>query len=399
MTGESRVRRRTPDGVAASTEATVVTPVPPAALGRFRLTIARARRMIPPTPTVRPTWRVGGLVRTVGRRSPSGVFAGLGLLLLASMIGATALGTVSLPIGQVLRVLTGRPVHNVADTIIVAIRLPRVFMAAMVGGGLALSGAVLQGLFRNPLADPGLLGVSSGAGFAAVVAIALGVAHRGLWLLPLWAFAGALLASALVYLLAVRHGRTPVLTLVLAGVAISALFAAGTTLILTQSSLATDVRAMLDWLYGGLDGALWRQDAGLVPFVLIGGAGMALFARELNVLATGEEGASALGVPVETARRVLLALASLVTGAAVSVAGPIAFVGLIVPHMLRMLIGADHRLLLPASLLGGGIFLVLADLLARVIIRPAEINIGVVTAILGVPFFLYLLRRTGGERT
>ena len=342
---------------------------------------------------------MAGLVRTAGRLSPVGVCAALGLMLLASVIVATALGTVGVPLGQVLRALAGWPVAQAWHDIVLAIRLPRVLMAAMAGGALALSGAVLQGLFRNPLADPGLLGVSSGAGFAAVVAIALGIAPRGIWLLPLWAFGGALVASAAVYLLAMRQGRTPVLTLVLAGVAVSAFFAAGTTLVLTQSALNSDVRAMLNWLYGGLDGVLWRQDAILVPFVALGGAGMALFARDLNVMATGEEGASALGVPVETARRALLVLASLVTGAAVSVTGPIAFVGLIVPHILRMLVGADHRVLLPTSLLGGAVFLVLADLLARVAIRPAEINIGVVTAILGVPFFLYLLRRTGGERS
>ena len=324
---------------------------------------------------------------------------GLALLcgcLLAAGLLDLSFGPAGLPFGQILRAIAGWPVSPMVHTIVLGIRLPRVVLGALVGGGLALSGAVLQGLFRNPLADPGLIGVSAGAAFGAVVAIALGVAAAGLWTLPLWAFGGALLATALVYLLAVRHGRTPVLTLILAGVAVSALFGAGTTAVLTLNIGNTAAQFMLAWLYGSLDGALWRQDAVLAAFVLPGGLLMVFFARELNLLATGQEGAAALGVPVEAAQRILLALAALVTAAAVAASGIIAFVGLMVPHLLRRLIGPDHRLLLPACLLGGGAFLVLADLVARVVIAPAEINLGVVTAVLGVPFFLYLLRRGGG---
>ncbi len=315
------------------------------------------------------------------------------LALAAAMLAAVALGSVDVPLGQVVAVLAGRPAAAATRAIVLAIRMPRVVMAALTGGGLALSGAVMQGVFRNPLADPGLLGISAGAGFAAVLGIALGVGHTGLWTLQACTFAGALAGAALVYVLAVQHGRTPVLTLVLAGVAVSALFAAGTTLLLTLGPFAADVQAMLQWLYGSLDGALWRQDAALLPFVLVGGGLMVLFARELNLLATEEEGAASLGVPVERMRRVLLGLVALVTGAAVAAAGPIAFVGLMVPHMMRLLVGADHRILLPASLVGGGAFLVLADLAARTVAAPAELNLGVVTALLGVPFFLYLLRR------
>ena len=315
------------------------------------------------------------------------------LILAAAMLAAIAFGSVTIPPAQVVATLLGRPAPPQASTILLAIRLPRVVLAALVGAALAQGGAVMQGVFRNPLADPGLLGISAGAGFAAVAAIGLGVATQGLWMLQGVAFGGAVLAAGLVYALAVRHGRTPVLTLVLAGVAVSALFAAGTTLLLTLGAMSDDVRAMLQWLYGGLDGALWRQDAVLAPVVAVGGALMLLFARELNLVSAGEEGAAALGVPVELARRVLLALVALVTGAAVAAAGPVAFVGLMVPHILRRFVGADHRALLPACLVGGAAFVVLADLLARVALRPAEINLGVVTAILGVPFFLYLLRR------
>lgn len=327
------------------------------------------------------------------RPSAAWAFVALLLLLVISSVLALGFGTVSLPPAQVVRALVGLPVPPTTHAIIVAVRLPRVLLAVLVGSGLALSGAVLQGVFRNPLADPGLIGVSAGGGFGAVLAIALGVSARGLWTLPLWALVGALVASGLVYLMATRHGRTPVLTLILAGVAVSALFGAGTTLLLTLSAGNTDMQAMLGWLYGSLDGALWRQNAVLACFVLAGGTAMALFARDLNLLAMGEDGAAALGVPVERVRRELLCLAALVTGAAVAASGMIAFVGLIAPHLLRRLVGADHRALLPASLVGGAAFVVLADLLARVVARPAEINLGVVTAVLGVPFFLYLLRQ------
>lgn len=335
----------------------------------------------------------GRAVPTRRPPAPLPVFAGLLLLLLLAALAGTILGSVKLPPGQVGRALLGLPVATVTRTIVLAIRLPRVVLGALVGAGLALSGAVLQGLFRNPLADPGLIGVSSGAAFGAVLAIALGVSARGLWILPLWAFCGALAAAAAVYLLA---GRRTVLTLILAGVAVSALFGAASTLVLVLNIGNTDVQAMLGWLYGSLDGALWRQDLVLAAFVLPGGVLMGLFARELNLLATGEEGAAALGVPVEATQRVLLLLAALVTAAAVAASGTIGFVGLMVPHLLRRVVGADHRLLLPACLLGGAAFLVLADLLARVVAAPAEINLGVVTAVLGVPFFLYLLRRRGG---
>jgi len=320
------------------------------------------------------------------------VFLGLAMLV------ATTFGSVGLPVAQVVRALVGLPAPPTVRTIVVVIRLPRVVMAALVGAGLAVGGAVMQGVFRNPLADPSLLGISAGAGFAAVLAIALGLGAGSLWSLQGFAFVGALLAALLVHGLASRHGRTPVLTLVLAGVAVSALFAAGTTWLLTVGGQGDSVRAMLQWLYGSLDGALWRQDAVLAPLVAAGSGLMLLFAREINLLAVGEEGALALGVSVEAVRRVLLALVALVTGAAVAAAGPVAFVGLMVPHLLRMLVGADHRVLLPASVIGGAAFLVLADLLSRVVARPAEINLGVVTAILGVPFFLYLLRRAVRDR-
>ncbi len=342
--------------------------------------------------------RPGGAPRgaRADRGTAAGILVGLSALFLLTVLLGTVAGTVPLAPGRVLAALFGLPVSQETHIIVWAIRLPRVVLGALVGAALALAGAVLQGLLRNPLADPGLLGVSAGAGFAAVVAIAAGAATASLWVLPFWAFCGALVASALVYAMALRQGRTSVLTLILAGVAVSALFGAGTTLVLTLHMGTADVSSMFGWLFGSLDGALWRQDAVLAPLVAFGALGMLRYARDLNLLATGEDGAAALGVAVERSRQILLVLAALMTGAAVAMSGVVSFVGLMVPHILRLLVGADHRRLLPASVLGGATFVVLADLVARVVVRPAELNLGVVTAILGVPFFLYLLGRTAG---
>jgi iron complex transport system permease protein len=261
-----------------------------------------------------------------------------------------------------------------------------------VGTGLAVAGCVLQGVFRNPMADPGVLGVSSGAGLGAVIAIYAGLGARDLWTLPAIAFAGALLTAATVYALATRAGRTPVLTLLLAGIAVGSLLtsAIGLVMILARE---VQVQTMLLWLMGGFDGETWEQVGVAVPVILAGSAACLLFARELNILATGEESARGVGVPVEWTKRILLGLVALVTAAGVSVSGTIGFVGLMVPHMLRLMIGPDHRGLLPASAVGGAAFLILADLGARLVIRPAEISVGVITSFLGVPFFLYLLRR------
>ena len=333
-------------------------------------------------------------------RPVGAAIAWLILLLAAAAFAGVLLGTVPLPPLAVLATLLGRRgprATPLVRDIVLELRLPRVALGALVGGGLAESGAVLQGLFRNPLADPALLGISSGAGFAVVLATTLHLGTGSLWALPAFGFAGGLLATAAVVFLGSTHGRTPVLTLVLAGVAVSALFGAGITLLLTLQPL-TQVQTAFAWLYGGLDGASWAGVVVLLPFVLGGGLVAAAFSRELNLLATDEDGAFTLGVAVERSRRVLLLVVALITGACVALSGPVAFVGLIVPHILRRVVGADHRGLLPVSLLGGATLVVLADLAGRTLDAPAEINLGVVTAFVGVPFFLYLLRRETGQR-
>ncbi len=338
------------------------------------------------------------------RRSRAALWlAGLALAVVAAVAVATALGSATIPLPAVLRVL-GRsavglpplPGDQVWTTIILQVRLPRVLLAGLVGLGLATAGAVMQGLFRNPLADPGMLGVSSGGALGAVVAIYLGLAGERLWVVPTCAFAGATLSAFLVYRLAVVQGRTPLALLLLTGLALSSLLASATTFLLTISQEFV-LREIVYWLMGSLDGRGWRHLAVTVGPVAVGTLALAGYGRELNLLLLGEEVAQAGGLAVEGRKRWLLVLVSLVTGTVVAVSGTISFVGVIVPHLMRLLVGPDHRLLLPASALAGATFLILADLVARVAVRPAELHLGVVTAFVGVPFFLYLLRRTRRE--
>ncbi len=313
------------------------------------------------------------------------------VLVLAVWLG-TSLGSAPLPLSQSFAAVIGQPAPALVRDIVWELRLPRVIVAGAVGTGLAVVGCVLQGLFRNPMADPGVLGVSAGAGLGAVIAIYAGLGAVSLWTLPGIAFAGALLTALSVYALATRGGRTPVLTLLLAGIAVGSLLTSGIGLVMILGG-ETQVQTMLLWLMGGFGGETWQQVGIAVPLVLAGSAACFLFARELNILATGEEAARGVGVPVEWTKRILLALCALVTAVGVSVSGTIGFVGLMVPHMLRLVVGPDHRRLLPACAIGGAAFLILADLGARLVIRPAEISVGVITSFLGVPFFLYLLRR------
>lgn len=329
------------------------------------------------------------------------VFLGLLGLLLVTVVCATALGSVAIPLRSVVSVLLDalpgvsvggwQPAHA---AIILHLRLPRVLLALLVGGALALAGAVLQGLFRNPMADPGLIGVSSGGALGAVVAITSGLALRSQWLLPFLAFLGATGATAAIYLLATRHGRTPTATLLLAGLAVGAFLTAMSSFLLSLAEHVLVLREMLFWLLGGLDGRGWTHLWLAAVPVLPGCLALLLFARDLNILAaSGEEAAKSLGVEMRSLKRWLLALTALVTGGVVSVSGTIGFVGLIIPHAVRLLSGPDHRVLLPLSFLAGAIFLIWIDLLTRVLSPSEELRLGVVTAAIGAPFFLWLLQR------
>ncbi|QLG60493.1 vitamin B12 ABC transporter permease BtuC [Halorarum salinum] len=281
------------------------------------------------------------------------------------------------------------PVPEVHETIVMTVRLPRIALGAFVGVALAAAGTVMQGFFRNPMADPSIVGVSSGAAVGAVFAIVaplalpFGVGLRGA------AFAGALAAGFGVYLIATRDGRTPVATLLLAGVAVQTLLGAVVSYMLLRSG--ESMRRVVHWLMGHLANATWddvTSVAVLVPVLVLVLVG---YARDLNVLLLGEGDAGALGVNVERTKRTLLAVSAVLTAAAVAVSGVIGFVGLVVPHVMRLLVGPDHRILLPTSALAGGSFLVAADTVARA--SAAEVPVGIVTAAAGAPFFLYLLRK------
>lgn len=326
----------------------------------------------------------------------------LGVLALALGLGA-AKGSVAIPPRTVAAMLGRRvlggdgPVTWPAgwETILFQVRLPRVVLAALVGAALSLAGAVYQGLFHNPLADPYLVGVSSGAGLGATVAIYLGVQLRwaGLGAVPILAFAGALAATAVIYGLAQVDGRVPVTTLLLAGVAMAALLSSITTYIWLAATQHFQMMSILSWLMGSLSLANWAQVRALLPYVGVGGLVVLLGARALNVLQLDEDQAHLLGLDVERTKLLLVAANSLLTAAAVAVSGLIGFVGLIVPHAVRLAWGPDHRFLLPMSAVVGAVFMIAADGIARTILAPAELPVGVVTAICGVPFFLYLLRK------
>lgn len=272
------------------------------------------------------------------------------------------------------------------------IRLPRMLVSALVGAALGISGAVMQGIFSNPLADPGLIGISSGAATGAVLSIALGTATSSMFMMPAFAFCGSICAVFLTVFLAMRNGKIPVMTLLLAGVAVGMLLGALTSGILTFMN-EQKLQQYLFWMVGGLDYRRWEHVYLAVGPVVCGICIMLLLARHLNILVLGETEAKAVGMSVTKFRMGLLFVAAMTTATSVCVSGNIGFVGLVIPHMMRMLFGPDHRVLLPASALGGAAFLVLCDSLGRVIMPPAEVRVGIMTALLGTPYFLYLLRR------
>ena len=325
------------------------------------------------------------------------IFILLLLLLLLSGI-SLCLGQYKVQASSVLGVmlnsigLSAVPFQESDKAIIWFVRLPRVLIAIMVGGALAISGAVMQGVFGNPLADPGIVGISAGASAGAVVAIALGFTSGNILAMPAFAFFGSLAAVALTLFLSMRNGKIPVMTLLLSGVAVGMLLSAVTSGLLTIMN-EQQTQQYLFWMVGGLDFRRWEHVYLALGPISIGMFLMLLAARHLNVLMLGETEAKAVGMPVNLYRTGLLLLASLTTAASVCVSGNIGFVGLIIPHMLRMIVGTDHRVLLPASAIGGACFLLLCDTLGRTLIPPTEIRVGIMTAVLGTPYFLYLLRR------
>lgn len=324
--------------------------------------------------------------------------------LAASALAAIGIGSTEVAWSTILRVAGQKMLPpgwidisglTEADTVIVwLIRVPRVVVAAFVGAGLAAGGAVMQGLFRNPLAEPGIAGPGAGAALGAVIAFVAGLTIRSIASLPIAAIAGALAALVIVYAMATRGGVTPVATLLLAGVATSSLFTAVWSLLLSINIVNWQIaQEILFWIMGGLDARSWTHVWLCAPFVLLGLTAAILQARDLDLMQQGEETAAALGVDVESSKRTLIFTAALLTGACVGVAGMIAFVGLVVPHTVRLLLGPSHRTLLPACSMAGAAFLILCDLAARTIHPPVEIRLGVITSLVGGPIFIALLLR------
>ncbi|NBC64914.1 MAG: iron chelate uptake ABC transporter family permease subunit [Bacteroidetes bacterium] len=335
-----------------------------------------------------------------------GVLSGLSLFLICMIVISVGIGAVSVSPIQVLAIIldqvgisTSWTYESVQQAILINIRLPRVFLAVLVGAALAISGAAMQGLFRNPLADPGLIGVSSGAALTTAIAIVILstitsplIDFLGIALLPLAAFIGGISATIVVYRLSTTNGKTNVATMLLAGIAINAMAGAilGFMIFLSNDD---QLRDLTFWTLGSLGGAMWSSVWVVLPFLVAAIIFLPSLSRGLNAILLGESEARHLGVMVERLKKMIVVFVGLAVGAAVSVSGMIGFVGLVVPHILRLWIGPDHRFLIPGSAILGGLLLLSSDLLARTIVSPAELPIGVITASIGAPFFLWLLLR------
>jgi iron complex transport system permease protein len=331
------------------------------------------------------------------------VYLALTLALPLAIVAGLAHGGVSIDLVDVLRTAVAGTGHRGPTTlqemdeiILWSVRLPRVLLAALVGGGLAVVGASLQSLFRNPLADAGLLGVGPGAALGAVIAVNLGWAHQRFFALPLSACSGALLALLLLYALAHLGGRPTLAGLLLTGLAVSALAAAATSVLLVATE-EFRVRTVLFWLAGGLEGRGYEHLGLAAASVLGGTAFLLLLARPLDVISLGEEEAAALSVPVHTVRILVFTLCALIAGPVTAVAGAVPFVGLVAPHALRALVGPLNRRLLPTSFLAGAVLVVVADLAARSLSQHVELPLGSVTAFVGAPYFLIALRGQEGR--
>lgn len=334
--------------------------------------------------------------RRVGA-SGAAVLTWLAAILVASVVASVMVGSVSLSPWEVLRGLVEGGSQDPAATIVRKIRLPRTLLAGIVGACLSLAGLGFQAISRNPLADPSVLGVSSGASFGLMVAVLLGIAGpTSNPVIPtLFAFAGALLAAILVYAIAQVDGRLPMTTLLLSGVIIG-LFFTSCVMLATVLLAAAELQGVVFWLMGNLAPANTGTLMVLAAVLAVGVAVLMRQAPRLNLLALGEEQALQLGVEAERVKRAVFVAASLVTGAAISAAGSIGFVGLIVPHAARLLLGPDNRALVPTSAALGAAFLIVADLGARTIAAPTELPVGVITSFCGAPLFVYLLRRRRG---
>ena len=319
---------------------------------------------------------------------------------LALVAANLTLGAFDVSLGQILGVFFGKIGVDIGvdygqreEAVVWVIRLPRMIMAALVGAGLGISGAALQGLFRNPLADPGLIGVSSGAAFAVALAIVLGITAWGAFVQPLAAFVGGLTLTMLIYGFARRGGRAQMATMLLVGIGVNAMLGSAISFILSFSDDA-ELRDIVFWMLGSLAGSIWSYVFASAPLILVAVLFLIRQAGALNLLSLGPNEARHLGLPVQRTQLLIVTAAALATGAGVAVAGVVGFVGLIAPHMVRLTVGPDHRRLMPASALAGAILVLGADLAARTIAAPAELPLGVLTAVIGTPVFLFLIDRS-----
>jgi iron complex transport system permease protein len=335
------------------------------------------------------------------RRRTFVLFAVLALVLIVASLVSAMVGQVPIPptevIGSILQhagiANAWAPHDPITDATLWVVRFPRMLMAVVVGAALAVAGSVMQAIFGNPLAEPGIVGVSSGAALGAASSIVLGLTALGGWSAAVLAFAGGFGAVILVYIVSRSQGRTEVVTLILTGIAINA-FAGAVIGLLTFFSDDAELRSIVFWTLGSMAQATWQKVAIILPFAAIGLAFAFGCAGRLDLLALGERPARHLGIDVERLRITMLTIIAVLTAAAVAVSGQILFVGLVIPHLVRMVAGPGHKLLLPASALLGATVLVLADLVARTVAAPAEVPLGVLTALIGSPFFFWQLRRT-----
>ena len=326
----------------------------------------------------------------------------LGTLILLVLLGgflAVSYGSWSIDKKEVLQILLAKcglysgPIDRVDSTIVWDGRMPRLVVAFLVGFSLAAAGAIMQGIFKNPMASPGVIGISSGAALGAVIALYLGLAARSLFVLPLSAILFSLVTLAMVFVIATSRGHTSVSTLLLAGIALNLIFGALTSFVITLSTREFDVgRVIVTWLMGDLNNRSWEHVQIVLPTTVLGLLGTMFFVKDLNILMIGEETAANLGVNIRLARNMLLLSSSVQTGGAIAVSGVIGFVGLLAPHMVRGLIGPDNRKLIPLAGLLGAVFVIYADLFVRLVVQ-VDLKIGVLTSLMGGPFFLYLIIR------
>lgn len=339
--------------------------------------------------------------KQINSRSLSKI-AALTILLIFVCLIAITIGPADITLNQTCRILLSQvpllgerivldDVKISQQTIVLQIRLPRVLLAALVGIGLATVGATFQGLLKNPMADPYIIGVSSGAALGATIAIVTGLSAVGYLAVPWMAFAGALISTYTVYNIARVGNKVPVYTLILAGVALSAFMSAIMSFLMVLNS--KEMQQVVFWLLGSFSARNWTHVQAAAPLIIIGVVVINCFARELNVMLFGDYTAQHLGIDAEKTKKLLLTLGAFTAAAAVSVSGTIGFVGLIVPHGVRLVIGPDHRNLLPISALTGGMLMVITDTFARTFLGSVEIPVGIITAMLGGPFFIYLLKR------